>query len=209
MSVRCTVAGLAQHSHFIPRSSLNVGPAGARPRKPLLGRTLTLLELADAVAESGRIFIRLAGDGLLELLAKLDQFRLGLLVLGQPPRRLAAMLDLAVNVLQQRRQFFAELGVIVRATEPTGVAKLDEFDAADRTFSLIEPTGLVALFDGPALAAFGAAALLGLMDVFLRALLAEVQFFVLVLADDFGDVQGGLLADALLALHRCRSRVAQ
>src|SRR5438270_522690 len=76
-------------------------------------------------------------------------------------------------------------------------------------FSLIEPTGLVALLDGPALAAFGAAALLGLMDVFLRALLAEVQFFVLVLADDFGDVQGGLLADALLALHRCRSRVAQ
>ena len=38
---------------------------------------------------------------------------------------------LAVNVLQQRRQFFAKLAVIVGAAEPAGVAEIDEFDAAN------------------------------------------------------------------------------
>src|SRR6516165_10207801 len=59
-------------------------------------RVSAFFKLADAVAESGRILIRLAGDCLLELFSQLQQFRLRLLVLGQPARCLSTMARLAV-----------------------------------------------------------------------------------------------------------------
>src|SRR5579883_2413737 len=84
VSTKCTVASLGQHWHFTPSSFSGVP------------RSSTLLELADPVAQAGGIFIGLAVDGLLQLLAQLHQLRLGLTVLGQSPRGLAAVPGFAV-----------------------------------------------------------------------------------------------------------------
>src|SRR5438552_12749144 len=95
------------------------------------------LELTDAIAEPSRILISLAGDRLVQLLAQLNQLRLGLLVLRQPPRRLAAMADLAMDILQQRTQFLAKFLIIVWTTQPAGVTKFHKLDAAHGAFALV------------------------------------------------------------------------
>src|SRR6266540_4202364 len=123
MLARWTVAGFEQSWHFTPRSLLPL------PCKAASGPS-TLLEFANAVAEASGLLVRLAVDRLGQLLAQLHQLRLRLLVLGLAPRRLAAVLGLAVDVLQQRRQLVAELLVVVRAAEPARIAELDELDAA-------------------------------------------------------------------------------
>src|SRR5438876_5561434 len=64
------------------------------------------LKLSNAIAEPGRVFVSLSGDRLLQLLAQLNQLRLGLFILRQTARRLAAVADLAVNILQERSEFF-------------------------------------------------------------------------------------------------------
>src|SRR5262245_3906751 len=75
MSVRWIVAGLGQYWHFTPVASFaGVGDAPLSPVSPFL-------DLADAVAEAGGLLVVLAADGLLELLAQVDQLGLFLLAL--------------------------------------------------------------------------------------------------------------------------------
>src|SRR5262245_43421505 len=112
----------------------------------LISHPSSLFKLADAVAEAGGLLVRFLVDRLLELLAQLDQFRLGLLILRQPARRLAAVTGFAVDALQERDQLFAELLVVVRAAEAAGVAELDKFDAAHRAGALVQGRRLVTLF---------------------------------------------------------------
>src|SRR5262249_43785032 len=76
------------------------------------------LQLADAVANAGRLLVGLLVDRLCQLLAQLDELRLVLLGLRQSSRGLAAVLGVAVNVLQQRGEVFTEGVVVVRAAEP-------------------------------------------------------------------------------------------
>src|SRR5262249_22052445 len=120
----------------------------------LLRRERGFLQSLDLVAEAGGGFVVLAGDRLLEVGAELGELGLHLLRLGESTRRLAAVSRLAVDVLEQRRQLLAEDLVVVGATEPTGVAELDELDAALGTIDLREG-GIVRLGDrlaGPRLA---------------------------------------------------------
>src|SRR5262249_27315432 len=125
MSVRCTVAGLEQNWHFTPGPFLSSG----RPELPRPGSTL--FEPADPVPEAGRLLVRFPVDRAQELLAELDQVRLRLLGVRRPPRGLADVPGLAVDVLQQRGQLLAELLVVVRAAQPPRVAEVHELDAAD------------------------------------------------------------------------------
>src|SRR5438067_9792758 len=151
-------AALTLHAAFLPERStdrdktagLDRLPTGAcaprtRMETPLCGPVpsprwprSTLLQLPDAVAEASCFFVGFLGDRLLELLAQLDQFGLGLLILGQSPRRLAAMLHLAVNVFQQRGKLLAKFLIIMGTTEPARIAKFDKLDPADRTLALVE-----------------------------------------------------------------------
>src|SRR5438876_3029495 len=98
-------------------------------------------ELANAIAEPGRVFVRLSRDRLLQLLAQLNQLRLGLFILRQTARCLAAVADLAMDVLQQRTQFFAKLLIVVWTTQPARITKFHKLDAADGAFPLIQGTG--------------------------------------------------------------------
>src|SRR5262245_44154942 len=81
------------------------GPSVPGPERPFRG--LSLFELADPVAEAGGLLVVLLGDRLLQPVAQLHQLRLGLLVLGQAARRLAAVPGLAVDVLQKGEKFLA------------------------------------------------------------------------------------------------------
>ena len=85
----------------------------------------------DLVAQPAGFLIRLFVDRLQQLFAQMDQLRLRLLVLRQTARRFAAVLGFAVNVLQQRYQLVAEHYIVMRTTEPPGVAEIDELYAAD------------------------------------------------------------------------------
>src|SRR5712691_2252439 len=80
----------------------------------------SFLELAYLVAELGGLLVGFARDRLVQLFPQLDQLRLRLLVVRQPPRRLAAVPGVSVDVLQQRLKLFAKLLVVVRAAEPAG-----------------------------------------------------------------------------------------
>ena len=106
-----------------------------------------------------------------------------------------------MDVLQQRRQLLAELLVVVRAAQPAGVAELHELDAAVRTLALVQRRGLLALADRLAAEALECALLLGLVEVLIGTLFAQMEFFELAFAEHFGDVQGGRVV-ALLTLHR-------
>ena len=86
----------------------------------------SFLELADLVADLRGFLVRLVSDGLVQLLAKLNQFALRLLGLRQSPRRLTGVAGLAVDVFQQWQQFVSEFLVIVGATEPSGIPKLEQ-----------------------------------------------------------------------------------
>src|SRR5262249_15948804 len=107
---------------------------------------LAFLKLADLVTELGGLFVSLARDGLMQLLPHLDQLRLGLLALRQPPRCLTAVSRVAVDVFQERLQLLAKLLVVVGAAEPAAVAKLHKFDATQRAFPLVQCRGFFALF---------------------------------------------------------------
>src|SRR5207249_1837774 len=202
MSVRWTVAGFEQNWHFTPRP----------PRRRLrLSAWLALsrkrpgsafLQRPNLVAQLGGFLVVFLVDRLLEAVAELHQLRLGLLVLRQPPRRLADVARLAVDVLQQRRQLLAELLVVVRAAQPAGVAELHELDAAVRTLALVQRRGLLALADGLAAQALEGPLLLRLVEVLIGTLFAQMQLFELAFAEHFGDVQGGRVV-ALLTFH-CR-----
>src|SRR5262249_18258189 len=120
MSVRWTVALFGQFWHFMPSASAFAehaargrrGSRRSRSNGNSLGRgccsvlahplrTSRFFKLTNPVPEARRLFIRFSVDRLLQLLTELDQLRLCLLVLRQPPRRLAAVACLAVNVFQQ------------------------------------------------------------------------------------------------------------
>jgi hypothetical protein len=148
----------------------------------------------------GGFLVVLFVDRLLEAVAELHQFTLRLLALRQAPRRLAAVARLTVNVLQERCQLLAELLIIVRAAQPAGVAKLDKFDPALRTFALVEGRRFFTFAQGLAGNTFDAALLLGLVEVFIGTLFAQMKLFELAFAKDFSDVQRGWIV-ALLALH--------
>ena len=79
---------------------------------------------------------RFLGDGLVQLLTKLDQFRLRLLVLRQATRHFAGMFQLAVDVLEQGGQLFAKLRIIVRTTEPAGIAEFNKQSPRNKTGSV-------------------------------------------------------------------------
>src|SRR5262245_17347178 len=118
-------------------------------------------------------------------------------------RRLAAVLRLAVNVLQERDQVVAKLLVVVSAPEPAGVAKLDEFQAAMRALVLIEQP----LFRSRSFGQSRLAFLLRLIQILLGTLLAQVKFFELLFTENFGNVQNCLIM-TFLAFHRRRSATA-
>ena len=129
MVVMWTVAGLEQDWHFIPVRS-------STPPLMVL-RTEPSFQLPDIVADAGRLLVSFLVDRLQQLLAQLNQLRLHLLVLRPTSRHLAGVLGrIAVNVLQQRQQLVAELVVVVGATQPSGVAELDELDAAHRALAV-------------------------------------------------------------------------
>src|SRR5229473_269055 len=86
------------------------------------------------------------------------------------------------------------------ATQPAGIPKLHKLDTAMGTFPLVEETGLVTLFN-LAGSAFGAHALLRVKELVVT-LLAQVQFFVVVLTHHFRDVVSGWLG-TLVALQHC------
>src|SRR5262249_1093219 len=100
-------------------------------------------------------------------------------------------------------QLLAELLVVVRATQPAGVAEVNEFDAADRALPL-EDARLLALLQGGGQLAPGSLRWRRVVEVLVGALLAEVEFLHLLLAEDLGDVQGRGLGTPL-ALHRRNS----
>src|SRR5208283_3763508 len=178
------------------------GPVG---RTFLADLPSTLFQLADAVPNPGCLLVGFLGDRLVQLLSQLDQLRLRLLGLREAPRRLAGVSGVAVNILQEGQQIFAKLLVVIGTAEPAGVAELDELDAADRAFPLVHSAGLFGFLTLRRFAAFAARRLLlGLVQVLVGALLAQVQFFVLIVGQDFRDMQGGRLR-TLLALHRCGS----
>src|SRR5438876_3960098 len=106
----------------------------------------TFFEPADLVANLSGFLVRFAGDGLLQLLAKLHHFGLSLARLRQPTRRLADVPRLAVDILQERQQLLAEFVVVVRTAEPPGVAKFDELHAAVRALALVQRADFVGLF---------------------------------------------------------------
>src|SRR5262249_24807580 len=113
-------------------------------------------------------------------------------------RRFAAVLRLAVDILEEGNQVVAELLVVVGAAEPSAVAKLDELDAARRAFMLVEqPLLFAARLRNRRFTGF----LLRIVEVFLGALLAKVKLLELFLAKHLRDVQDGLIV-AFLALHR-------
>src|SRR5207249_10439391 len=113
-------------------------------------------------------------DRLFQAVAELDQLRLRLLALRPPARRFAAVARRAVDVLQKRRQFFAELLVVVRAAEPAGVAEFHKFDPAMGTFALVQRRGLFALAEHLAGQPLGGL-LLRLVQVLIGTLFAQVQ----------------------------------
>src|SRR5690606_11797460 len=93
-------------------------------------------EPADFVADFGRPFVILPLNRLFHVAAELDQARLGI---GRDRRSLGMLAVVArgvVDVDQQRVELGFEMGVIVGAAEPPGVAKLEEADPTDRTFLL-------------------------------------------------------------------------
>src|SRR6516164_8358408 len=117
-------------SSLVPPADATSSRRACPPSNGGQARRLTVFELLDAVAQAGRLLVVFLIDRFEQLLAELDQLRLGLLVVGLAARRLAAMARLTVDVLQQRSQLLAEFLVVVRAAQPAGVAELDELDAA-------------------------------------------------------------------------------
>src|SRR5262249_16335087 len=107
----------------------------------------------------------------------------------------------AVNVLEQRRQLLTEGVVIMRAAQAAGIPKLDELQTAFGTLALIERRGLGVVFRGHPPFALAILLGVGLVEILLGALFAQVVFFEPVFNKDFSDVQGGLFG-ALVALHR-------
>src|SRR5262249_49157256 len=95
------------------------GATRTPPRVPRLSqpsfRPPALAEPADLLAQLGGLLVGLLVDRLDELPAELHQLGLRLAGLRHPPRRLAAVPRLAVDVLQERRQLLAELVVVVGA----------------------------------------------------------------------------------------------
>src|SRR6185369_14117184 len=81
--------------------------------QPESSATSVFFQCLDLVANTSGFFVVFFVDGLFEAVAKLQQVRLCLLVLRQSSRRFADVVSLAVNVLQEGRQLFAELLVIV------------------------------------------------------------------------------------------------
>ena len=127
-------------------------------------------------------------------------------------RTLAHVLDLPVDVEDQRLQLALEAHVVVRAAQPSLAAELVERDAADRAGLLIQPRQFLGrLADGhllghllrqhggharrPPVVSFA-----GLRQVLPRVLLAEVQLLRLA-AGQLGDVERGRLI-ALLTFHQ-------
>src|SRR5262249_21014831 len=146
--------------------------AARGPHRPGPPRS-ALFELADAVAEAGRLLVGFLVDRLQQLLAQLDQLRLRLLVLRQPAGRLAAVPRLAVDVLQERRQLVAELLVVVRAAEAARVTEFHEFDPAEGAFA-VQDARLVAVAELADVAGLGGGALLlRLVEVLVGTLLAQ------------------------------------
>ena len=114
---------------------------------------------------------------------------LRLLVLRQTARRLA-------RSGESRRGYFPE-GASARRGIPHSrvgqpsrplVAKLHKLDAALRAFALIEGIGFLALLDLADAPLVQRALLQRLLQILEVALVAQVQFFVLFLANHFGDV---------------------
>src|SRR5262249_22541954 len=90
----------------------------------------------------------------------------------------------------QRRQLLLEGLVVVRAAQPAGVPKVDELHPAHRALAAHQAGGLLDVLDAGA-GPLGGGLLVGLVEVLVGAVLAQVQLLDLVLADDSGDVQGG------------------
>src|SRR5437764_394 len=129
MSVKCTIAGFAQNWHFTLRlrhRRWRLGTLLLLSRQRRAGIHSTFLQRPDAVAQPCGFLVIFLMDRLLEPVAQLHQLALRLFVLRQAAWRLAAMARFAVNVFQQRRQFFAEFGVVVGTAQPAAVAEFDE-----------------------------------------------------------------------------------
>src|SRR5262249_34039774 len=145
---------------FYPSSPPPLVGEGAGGR----GFSSPLFEAADLVTDAGRLLVVLAGDGLLEAVSQLGPLGLRPPALTAPPGGLAAVLGLAVDVLQQRGQFVAELLVVVGAPEPAGVAELGELHAAQGALVLVEQA-LFRLVNVLADGGLRAALLLGLVQI--------------------------------------------
>src|SRR5262249_698866 len=152
-------------------------------------------------SQPGSLLVGFAVDRLQQLLAELDQLRLRLLALRQTARRLAAVLRLAVDVLQKRRQLLAKLLVVVRAAQPTRVAEINKLDPAHRAVVVHRPGLFALLRRGRRSPLRAGRLLLGLVQILVRTFLAQMMFFKLLFAEDFRDVQGSGLR-TLVALHR-------
>src|SRR5262245_40253387 len=113
------------------------------------------------------------------------------------------MFAVPVDVFQKRRQFLGEQVVVLGATEAAGVAELDERQPAMRALPLVQGRDFLVLLS-PDLARF---LRLRLIQILVGTLLAQVVLFALLLAEDFRDMQRGLLR-TLFALHRSASRSA-
>ena len=115
----------------------NAGVKGDRGRF-VVGESKFGFEGDDRVSQLCGRLVLLGSHRLLQLLAEPDQFVLPVTGIGGPCRQLAAMLCFAVDVLQKRKQFVFEFGVIVRTTESPLAAELTETDPAVGAGGLVE-----------------------------------------------------------------------
>ena len=181
-----------------------------RPREP------PFLDASDRVAILPGTLVVLAGDRFLHAPSQPDHAGEVIGALGQrlafhgrgPLRAAAGVLGAAVDVGNQRLEFLLEMDVVVRAAQPSLIAKLEEGDSAHRARLLVEEgefVGSLADRERPRQAATDRFLLpllrrLRLVEVHPCVILAEVEFAHLARLQ-LGDVEDRLLV-ALLALHR-------
>src|ERR1700682_3733257 len=128
-------------------------------------RLLSSFELANAIAEAGGFLVGLLVDSLQQIFPLLGQVGLHLHVFAHAPGRLSAVSGFAVDVLQQWSELVAEFLIIVGTTEPAGIAKLHEFQPANRALAVGSSRVVAGLQRRSALG--HAPLLLGFIQVFL------------------------------------------
>src|SRR5690242_19649096 len=131
-------------------------------------------QLLDLIAQTRGLFVRFLGHGQPQVVSQFDQLITLLAVVGHAFGELAAVMSVAVDVFQKRKQLVAKGDVAMGAAQPPLTAKFPVRHLAGRANELFErlQLGLAECrsFDQSPRRCFGS---VGILHVHLKALLAQ------------------------------------